>query len=78
MFPAPRFLELCDAMRAAGVEPKRVRFVAARETAAPKLVLTEGLKGGRPGLHIQPLLITHDADGNFTREMKRIYGESEG
>lgn len=75
VFPAPRFLELCDAMRAAKVEPKRVRFVVARETSAPKLVLTEGLKGGRPGLHMQPLLITHDAEGNFTQEMRRIYGE---
>lgn len=75
VFPAPRFLELCDAMRAVRVEPKRVRFVVARESAAPKLVLTEGLKGGRPGLHIQPMLITHDADGKFTEEMLRIYGE---
>ena len=75
VFPAPRFLELCDAMRAARIEPKRVRFVVARENAAPKLVLTEGLKGGRPGLHVQPMLITHDAEGNFTQEMRRIYGE---
>lgn len=75
VFPAPRFLELCDAMRAARIEPKRVRFVVARESAAPKLVLTEGLKGGRPGLHVQPMLITHDDQGNFTQEMCRIYGE---
>jgi len=77
VFPAPRFLELCDAMRAVRIEPKRVRFVAAREDAAPKLVLTEGLKGGRPGLHLQPMLITHDENGGFTKEMRRIYGEHE-
>ena len=75
VFPAPRFLQLCDAMRAARVEPKRVRFVAARASAAPKLVLVEGLKGGRPGLHLLPLLITHTDDGDFTEEMLRIYGE---
>ena len=75
VFPAPRFLELCDAMRAARMEPKRVRFVAARADAAPKLVLVEGLKGGRPSLHLQPLLITHDQSGEFTDEMRRIYGE---
>lgn len=77
VFPAPRFLELCDAMRAARVEPKRVRFVVAREDACPKLVLVEGLKGGRPSLHMQPMLITHDAQGSFTSEMRRIYGEAE-
>ena len=75
VFPAPRFLELCDAMRHARVEPKRVRFVAARVSCSPKLVLVEGLKGARPGLHMQPLLITHDEQGNFTQEMRRIYGE---
>ena len=75
VFPAPRFLQLCDAMRAARVEPKRVRFVVARETSSPKLVLVEGLKGGRPGLHVLPVLITHDAQGCFTPEMRRIYGE---
>lgn len=75
VFPAPRFLQLCDAMRAARVEPKRVRFIVSRPQAAPKLVLAEGLKGGRPGLHLQPLLITHEEDGGFTKEMRRIYGE---
>ena len=77
VFPAPRFLQLCDAMRAAHVEPKRVRFVAARADAAPKLVLVEGHKGGRPGLHVGALLVTHRADGGFTDEMRRIYGETD-
>ena len=75
VFPAPRFLQLCDALRAGKVEPKRVRFVCARAEAAPKLVLVEGLKGGRPGLHMLPMLITHDEKGGLTQEMRRIYGE---
>jgi len=78
VFPAPRFLQLCDAMRAGRVEPKRVRLVCAGAQAAPKLVLVEGLKGGRPGLHFMPLLITHDEQGNYTQEMRRIYGEEDG
>ena len=77
VFPAPRFLQLCDAMRAVRVEPKRVRFVAARASAAPKLVLVEGLKGGRPGLHMLPLLMTRDEQGELTGEMRRIYGEAD-
>lgn len=77
VFPAPRFLQLCDAMRAARVEPKRVRFVSARLDAAPKLVLVEGHKGGRPGLHVLAPLFTHTQDGAFSEEMRRIYGEAE-
>lgn len=75
VFPAARLLDLCDAMRAAGVEPKRLRFVAARADAAPKLVLLEGRRQGRPGLYVLPLLLTREADGSFTPEMRRIYGE---
>ncbi len=75
VFPAPRFLDVCDAMRAARTQPKRVRFVCARADAAPKLVLVEGLKGAKAGLHMQPMLITHDEQGNFTEEMRSIYGE---
>ena len=63
-------------MREARIEPKRVRLIAARADAAPKLVLVEGLKGGKPGLHMLPLLITHNADGSFTQEMLRIYGDA--
>lgn len=75
VFPAPRLLELCDAMREARVEPKRVRLIVSRPESAPKLALVEGRKRGRPGLHLLPMLITHMADGGFTDEMRRIYGE---
>ncbi|MFR0858876.1 MAG: tRNA1(Val) (adenine(37)-N6)-methyltransferase [Christensenellales bacterium] len=75
VFPAPRLLELCDAMRGARVEPKRVRLIVSRPESAPKLALVEGRKRGKPGLHLLPMLITHTADGGFTDEMRRIYGE---
>ena len=39
VFPAPRLLELCDAMRGARVEPKRVRLIVSRPESAPKLAL---------------------------------------
>lgn len=67
VFPAPRFLELCDAMRAAHVEPKRVRFVSAGVQKPPKLVLLEGRKRGGVGLHILPPLMTHNERGRLHR-----------
>ena len=76
VFPAPRMLELCDAMRAAQIEPKKVRFIVSQPEAAPKLMLIEGKKRGRPGLHVLPMLVTHDENGGFTDEMRRIYGET--
>ena len=67
---------LCDimvAMRNAGLEPKRVRFVCKNPESAPWLVLVEGRKGGNPFLQVEPQLYTHDENGEYTREMRRIY-----
>ena len=75
VFPAARLLQLCDAMRSARVEPKRLRLVAAHADSAPKLLLLEGIKGGRPGLHVLTMLLTHTPGGGFSQEMRRIYGE---
>ena len=75
VFPAARMLQLCDAMRGARVEPKRLRLVAAHAENAPRLLLLEGIKGARPGLHLLPMLLTHTPEGGFTQEMQRIYGE---
>ena len=77
VFPATQLLLLCDAMRLAKVEPKRMRLVLSRPDKEPKLVLLEGRKRGNPGLQILPPLITHDERGEFSAEMKKIYGEKE-
>ena len=75
VFPAAGFLRLCDAMRGAEIEPKRVRFVSGGPDKRPKLFLIEGIKRGGRGLSFLPGLFTHEADGSFSKEMRRIYGE---
>lgn len=69
---------LCDimvAMRNAGLEPKRVRFVSKNPKTAPWLVLVEGRKGGKPFLQVEPQLYTQGKDGELSEELKRIYGQ---
>lgn len=49
---------LCDvlaAMRAAGLEPKRLQLVQADRAHAPKLFLAAGRRGGRPGMTVLPV-----------------------
>ncbi|MCL2544918.1 MAG: tRNA1(Val) (adenine(37)-N6)-methyltransferase [Clostridia bacterium] len=75
VFPAQRLLELLDAQRAARVEPKRVRLVHQRVEDPPKLALVEGVKLAQPALHWLPPLILCDADGAYTAEARRVYGE---
>lgn len=69
---------LCDAvcaLRASGLEPKRMRFVAARAGKVPRLTLLEARKGGRPGLRVLPTLYLHESDGSYTREAQTMYGD---
>lgn len=69
---------LCDivcAMRAAQIEPKRLRLVCQRKGGVPKLILIEGRRGAKSGIaHLPPLYIEAD-DGGVSDEIVRIYGE---
>lgn len=67
---------LCDAMaslRAARLEPKRLRFVSKTPQDAPWLFLIEGRKGGRPGLAVEPVLAVYEGE-RFSAEMEAVYG----
>lgn len=67
---------LCDVlceMRARGLEPKRLRFVARRADCAPWLFLLEGRRGGRPGLQTEPVFVLEDASGGCSPGMRIIY-----
>lgn len=75
VYPAPRAYELMRAMDGAGIAPKRLRTVHGVEGRAPKFVLLEGVKQGGEGLHWLEPLVLRRADGTFTEEWHRIYGE---
>lgn len=68
-----RLSELLCTMSALGIEPKRLRLVCHRSDSAPSLVLVEGVRGGRPGLRIEPALVLQNPDGTETDEVRRIY-----
>ena len=55
VYPPERLTDLMAEMRAAGLEPKRLRLVQKREKP-PCAVLLEGRKGAGPGLEIEPTL----------------------
>ena len=66
---------LCDvlcAMRSAGIEPKRLRFVAKHPDTAPWLFLVEGKKGAKPFLQVEPTLAVRQGDG-VTPELEAFY-----
>ena len=73
VFRAERMPELFACLKGCGMEPKRLRLVQNTAQAAPKLLLLEAKKGGRPSLAVLPPLLLRDPDGGESAELSRIY-----
>lgn len=39
------------------------------------MILIEGSKNGKEGLKILPPLIVHDNKGNYTKEIRKMFGK---
>ena len=72
-----RLIEICQAMRLTGLEPKRLRFVHPFPAKPAKLFLIEGVKGSRPGLAVLPPLAIYQSLGCYSDEIMSYY-RSEG
>lgn len=70
-----RLCDLMVSMRSHGIEPKRLRMVEQRNGASPNLFLIEGKKGAKSGMIVEKPLIIEDEKGDFSEEIKQIYGE---
>lgn len=68
-----RLTDLLCALRAAALEPKRLRTVCRRAGERPSLALLEACRGGSPGLSWEPPLILETAEGRPAPELDRIY-----
>jgi tRNA1Val (adenine37-N6)-methyltransferase len=69
VYPAVRSIDLLQALRAAGLEPKRLRVVYSQAHAEASLILSEGVKGGRSGIQIMPALFIYEGDKKYTAEV---------
>ena len=67
-----RLADTLCAMRAAKIEPKRLRMVQQRGDSAPWLFLVEGKKGSRSYMQVMPPLLI-EGEGGFSREVLDIY-----
>ena len=52
-----RLVEIFAAMKAVGMEPKRLQLVQHGPDTPPSAVLVEGVRQGRPGLTVLPVLL---------------------
>ena len=73
IYPAVRLIDMAAHMRRVGLEPKRMRWVHSRMGEPARLVLVSGVKGGRPGLEVEPPLVIYEGDGAYTAEVEAMF-----
>ncbi|HEY3363816.1 MAG TPA: tRNA1(Val) (adenine(37)-N6)-methyltransferase [Symbiobacteriaceae bacterium] len=73
VFLAERLTDLLVIMRANRLEPKRLRLVQARAGRPANLALLEAVKGGGPGLKVEPPLVVYQDGQTLTPEVLAIY-----
>ena len=69
---AERLAEVFAALGEAGLEPRRLRFLAGDPGSAPGLFLCEARPGAAPGLTTEPTLFQRGPDGTETEEYRKI------
>ena len=73
VFRVERMAELFVCLQGCGLEPKRLRLVQNTAHSAPKLLLLEARKGGKPGLSVAAPLLLRGPDGGESEELAQIY-----
>lgn len=68
-----RLPDIMEEMRAAGIEPKRLRLVQATSKKNPAIALIEGVAGARAGLVVEKPLIIYNDDGAYSQTIASYY-----
>lgn len=73
IYLAERMTDILTQMRSSDIEPKFLRMIHSGRNTEAKLILVEGVKGGRPGTKIGPPLIIYREDGSYTDELEKMF-----
>ena len=69
-----RLIDIICLMKEKRIEPKRLRFVHPSPEKTATMILIEGAKHQKPKLVLEPPLYIYDNDGNYSKEIEKIYG----
>ena len=73
VFKAGRAGELLSVLSQRGIEPKRCRFVHPLPGRKASVILVEALRGGGPGMTVEPPLFIEDGKGEYTDALLKAY-----
>jgi len=72
IYPAVRLAELFYEMKKHNIEPKLIRSIHSKKDKEAKLILVEGIKGGKYGIKIASPLIIYNDNDLYTKEIKNM------
>ncbi len=72
-----RMIEIINMMQKYDIEPKRIRFVYPKVSKESNIFLIEGIYKGNYGLKIEPPLYAHEDNGDYSKEVRLMFGEYE-
>ena len=73
VYTASRLAELMELLRKYSLEPKSLTMVHPKANKPAELVLLTAVKGGKPGIIVEPAIIQKDDNNQDTEIMRAIY-----
>ncbi|MBC2694032.1 MAG: tRNA1(Val) (adenine(37)-N6)-methyltransferase [Desulfobacteraceae bacterium] len=73
VYSSDRLTDIIAQMRSFNIEPKLLRTIHSNGKSGAKLILIEGIKGGRPGVTIASPLIIYHENGSYTNDVKQMF-----
>lgn len=70
-----RLIDIITIMKTYDIEPKRIQLVYPKHNRECNTILVEGMYKGNPGLKILPPLYAHNDSGEYSKEVRRLFGE---
>ena len=72
-----RLVDIMELMRKYKLEPKKLKMVSPNINKEPNLVLIKAVKNGKAFLKLDKNLYVYDENGNYTKDILKIYGKEE-
>lgn len=69
-----RMIEIINLMQKYGIEPKKLRLVYPKIGKDANILLIEGIKNGNISLKVLSPLYTHNEDGSYVDEIRKMFG----
>lgn len=70
-----RLIEIINIMEKYNFEPKKIRLVYPKYGKDANILLIEAVKNGKSGLKVLAPMYTHNDDGSYTEEVKKMFGD---